>query len=82
MSTVAHVIPAVAVLKKSKDERIRFVNEGIVEELLFRLAKLDFGAGIVAKSNVALWRTRGEHRPIVGEYSFQVKFDRREDIPS
>jgi hypothetical protein len=81
LSTVARVLPAVAVLKKSKDERISFVNEGIVEELLFPLATLDFGKGIVAKSNVALWRARGDHRPIVGEYSFQVKFDRREDVP-
>src|SRR5262249_15962722 len=41
----------------------------------------DFGKGFVAKSHVGLWRTRGEHQPIVGEYSFQVKFDRREDVP-
>jgi hypothetical protein len=81
MSTVARIIPAVAGLKKSKDERIHFVNEGIVEELLVPLAKLDFGKGAVAKSSVALWRTRGDHQPIVGEYSFQLKFDRREDVP-
>jgi hypothetical protein len=81
MSAVARVLPAVAGLKQSKDERIHFVNEGIVEELLFPLAKLDFGKGIIAKANVALWRTRGDHQPIVGEYSFQVKFDRREDVP-
>jgi hypothetical protein len=81
MSTVARVFPAMAALKKSKDERIRFVNEGRVEELLFPLTRLDFGKGVVAKSNVALWRTRGDHQPIVGEYSFQVKFDRREDVP-
>ena len=81
MSTLARVFPAMAILKASKDERISFVNEGIVEELLFPLGKLDFGKGIVAKSGVSLWRTRGDHHPIVGEYSFQVKFDRREDVP-
>ena len=81
MSTLARVFPSMAALRKSKFERIHVVNEGWVEELLFPLARLDFGRGIVAKSNVALWRTRGDHQPIVGEYSFQVKFDRREDVP-
>jgi hypothetical protein len=81
MATVARVLPAMGALRKSKDERIHFVNEVWVEELLFPLTRLDFGKGIVAKSNVALWRSRGDHEPIVGEYSFQVKFDRREDVP-
>jgi len=44
------------------------------------VATVDFGKGLVAKSNVALWRTRGEHRPLVGEFSFETKFDRREDV--
>ena len=81
MSTLARVFPALARLKHSKDERIRFVNEGIVEELLFPLGRLNFGKGFVAKSDVSLWRTRGEHKPIVGEYAFQVKFDSRADVP-
>src|SRR5262249_32518099 len=37
MSTLARVFPALSVLKKSNEERIRLVNEGIVEELLLRL---------------------------------------------
>jgi len=82
MSTLARVFPALTSLKKSSGERIRFVNEGIVEELLFPLGKLDFGKGYLAKSDVSLWRTRGDHKPIVGEYAFQVKFDSREDVPS
>jgi len=74
MSTLVRVFPALSALRTAEGERIRIVNEGIVEELLLPLGKLDFGKGIVAKSNVALWRTRGDHRPIVGEFSFQVKF--------
>jgi hypothetical protein len=44
------------------------------------LANLDFGKGVLAKCDIALWRTRGEHLPLVGEFAFQVKFDRKEDI--
>jgi hypothetical protein len=82
MSTLARVFPAVGSLKKSSRERISFVNKEIVEELLFPLGRLDFGKGYLAKSDVSLWRTRGEHKPIVGEYAFQVKFNSREDVPA
>jgi len=82
MSTLARIFPAMSALKRSTTERIRFVNEGIVEELLFPLGRLDFGKGMIAKYDVSLWRTRGDHRPIVGEFSFQVKFDRRDDVPA
>ena len=56
------------------------VNGGIVEEVLLPLGKLDFGKGVLAKCDIALWRTRGEHLPLVGEFAFQVKFDRKEDM--
>ena len=41
---------------------------------------LDFGEGITAKANVALWLARGDHRPLVGEFAFQIKFKRRSDL--
>jgi hypothetical protein len=81
MSTLTRVLPVLSALKTSSGQRIKLVNEGIVEELLLPVAKLDFRGGIVAKSNVALWRTCGEHLPLVGELSFQVKFDRRDEVP-
>jgi hypothetical protein len=56
------------------------VNGGIVEEVLLPLGQLDFGKGVVAKCDIGLWRTRGEHKSLVGEFAFQVKFDRREDV--
>lgn len=80
MATLIHVFPALAGLKKSDDERISLVNEGIVEEVLLPLGQLDFGKGQVAKCDVSLWRTRGEHKPLVGEFAFQVKFPSRESV--
>jgi hypothetical protein len=45
------------------------------------LGELDFGKGVIADANVvALWRTRGEHLPLVGEFAFQAKFEKRSDI--
>ena len=80
MGTLAHVFPALAVMKRSDDEKVSLVNEGIVEEVLLELGELDFGKGILAKCNVALWRTRGEHMPLVGEFAYQAKFDRKENV--
>ncbi len=80
IATLVKVFPALAVIKKSDDEKISLVNDGIVEEVLLPLGQLDFGKGVVAKCDIGLWRTRGEHKSLVGEFAFQVKFDRREDV--
>ena len=80
MASLSRVFPVLATLKKSDEERVTLVNEGIVEEVLLPLGQLDFGKGILAKCDIALWRTRGEHRSLVGEFAFQAKFDRREDV--
>jgi len=80
MATLIKVFPALAALKQSDTEKISLVNEGIVEEVLLPLGQLDFGKGVVAKCDIGLWRTRGEHKSLVGEFAFQVKFDRREDV--
>jgi hypothetical protein len=77
---LAHVFPALAVLKKSKDEEVKLVNEAIVEEVLLELGDLDFGKGVIGHCNVALWRTRGEHTPLVGEFAYQLKFNRGDEL--
>jgi hypothetical protein len=80
MGTLAAIFPALRRLGITDDERILIVNEGTVEEVLLPLGTLDFGKGVLGKSDVSLWRTRGEHKSLVGEFAFQVKFDRRESV--
>ena len=80
MGTLTRIFPALAVLKKSDEERVNLVSEAIVEEVLLLLGELDFGKAVVAKCDVSLWRTRGEHVPLVGEFAFQTRFERREDV--
>jgi hypothetical protein len=74
MHTLTKVFPALAVLKKSDEEKVTLVNGGIVEEVLLPLGQLDFGKGLVGKCDIGLWRTRGEHKSLVGEFAFQLKF--------
>jgi hypothetical protein len=80
MATLSKVFPALKAIKKSDNEHISLVNEGIVEEVLLPLGELDFGKGMVGKCDIGLWRTRGEHKQLVGEFAFQVQFPSREDI--
>ena len=80
MWVLAHVFPALSVLKKSQDEEVKLVNESIVEEVLLELGNLDFGKGVQGHCNVSLWRTRGEHQPLVGEFAYQLKFNRGDEV--
>ena len=80
MTTLASVFPCLAGLKASPDARVDLVNQTIVEEVLQDLGVLDFGHGVTAKANVALWRERGMYRPLCGEFAFQARFKRRDDL--
>jgi hypothetical protein len=80
INTLVKVIPALSSIKRSDEEKICLVNGGIVEEVLLPLGQLDFGKALLAKSDIGLWRTRGEHKPLVGEFAFQVKFPSRESV--
>jgi hypothetical protein len=74
MATMARVFPALERIKRDPQERIPLVGDTIIEEVLQDVGTLDFGDTIDVPVNVALWRTRGEHRPLIGEVSFQIKF--------
>jgi len=69
-ATLTKFLPALERLKQSPRETISFVNHVIVEEVLQDIGLLDFGSGLKAKTNVAMWRTRGEHRPLIGEFAW------------
>ena len=73
------IFPCLSDLRKSKAEKVEYVNHTIVEEVLQDLGTLDFGRKITANSNLALWRERGMQRPLCGEFAFQCKFKRGDD---
>jgi hypothetical protein len=80
LETIVNMLPALSFLEHSAGEQMELVGGTIVEEVLQDIGTLDFGAGITAVPNVALWRSRGDHRPLIGEFAFQIKFKRREDL--
>ena len=80
MATLVHVFPALHNLKTSPTEQVELVNQTAVEEVLLDVAVLDFGKGVEAKANTSVWRTRGDEKPLVGEFAFQCKFERQSDM--
>jgi hypothetical protein len=80
LETLIRVFPVLKSLKMRPDENVALVGDTIVEEVLQDIGMLDFGEGITAKANVALWRARGDHRPLIGEFAFQIKFKRRDEL--
>ena len=77
---IARIFPALESLKKGPGEKIELVNDAIIEEVLQDIGTIDFGNGFTAKSNVGIWRTRGEHRPLIGEFAYQFQFKDRADL--
>lgn len=80
LTFLSQLFPALNALKASPEDQIELVHQTVVEEVLQELGELDFGRGVTAKCNVALWRTRAEHRPLCGEFAFQAKFKRRDEL--
>jgi hypothetical protein len=78
MDQIIDLLPALAVVRKEPKEKIRLVSNTIIEEVLQDIGALDFGEGIICKANVAIWRTRGEHRPLIGEFAYQFRFQDRD----
>ena len=80
LATMSKVFPVLERLKSKRNEPVALVSNTIIEEVLQDIGTLDFGDKMEAPVNVALWRTRGEHRPLIGELSFQIKFDVWKDL--
>jgi hypothetical protein len=79
LASLAKIFPSLAPLRKSKDY-VQLVNQTIIEEVLQDLGMLDFGKGVTANANIALWRERGMHHPLCGEFAFQAKFKRADAL--
>jgi hypothetical protein len=80
MDLIVRSLPALECVPRRRGQRVELVGGTIVEEVLQDIGTLDFGHGMTAVANVALWRNRGDHRPLIGEFAFQIKFKRRDEL--
>jgi hypothetical protein len=80
LQTIARVVPALAGLIGKIEGKVELVNSTLVEEVLMDIGTLDFGKGFTAKANISLWRSLGDHHVMCGEFAYQTKFARKEDV--
>jgi len=80
LPALAAFFPALATLEHKCAHKIQLVNHTVVEEVLQDLGELDFGHAVIASSNAALWRERGEHKSLIGEFAFECKFKRKDEL--
>jgi hypothetical protein len=73
LGDLSDIFPRLGGIDCEDADEIALVNQTIVEELLENICELDFGHGASATANLSLWRSRGDHRPFVGEFAFQFR---------
>ncbi|HME81322.1 MAG TPA: hypothetical protein VKF82_04530 [Candidatus Eremiobacteraceae bacterium] len=81
LKTIARVIPALAgLIGPAEESKVELVNSTLVEEVLMDLGMIDFGKDLMSKCNISLWRSLGDHQVMCGEFAYQTKFAKREDV--
>lgn len=77
---ISEIFPVLKTLKSKGNVAIELVNDAIVEEVLQDIGVINFGSGIKAKVDIGIWRTRGEHLPLIAELAYQIKFKDRKKL--
>lgn len=80
LRTIAEIFTPLAGLVGSSEEHVSMVNSTLVEEVLMDLGTITLGKGFVAKANISLWRSLGDHSVMCGEFAFQTRFARGSDV--
>ena len=75
-----HLFPPLEIISCDGPSDVALVNQCIVEELMQDICELDFGHHTRVVANLALWRSRGDHRAFVGEFAYQLRFNGPDDI--
>jgi hypothetical protein len=80
LQTIARVFPILQGLLGRAEGTVGLVNQTLVEEVLLDLGTLDFGKGVTADANIALWRNLGDHSVMCGEFAYELKFANKDDV--
>jgi hypothetical protein len=73
--TVSQVFPVLLKTGAKPKTVLSIVNGAPIEEILVNMGEIDFGSKVTAKATLAIWRNRTTQAQLVGEYSYQIKFD-------
>ncbi|MEO6847946.1 MAG: hypothetical protein ABI443_10115 [Chthoniobacterales bacterium] len=80
LEDISSVFPALGGIDVSPKEKIELVNNVAVEEVQVDVGSFDFGHGYTSNATVAIWRNRASETSLVGEFAFQAKFKRYDEV--
>lgn len=79
---ITEAFPTLKNIDVSPKAKIELVNSVAVEEVQNTIGFIHFGHHYKGKATIAIWRNRALEKSLSGEFAFQCKFDRLEEVPS
>lgn len=80
LQNITHAFPAFREIEEKGDTPIELVNDMAVEEVQVNVGLAHFGHHYNGKTTIAVWRSRKLEQPVCGEFAFQCKFNKSDDI--
>jgi len=80
LENITHAFPAFRVVESQGAAPIALVNDMAVEEVQVNVGLAHFGHRYNGKTTIAVWRSRKLEQPVCGEFAFQCKFNKSEDL--
>ncbi|MFN2247144.1 MAG: hypothetical protein ACK2U4_08550 [Candidatus Promineifilaceae bacterium] len=80
LKNITHAFPAFGAIETKGDAPIELVNDMAVEEVQANVGVAHFGHHYKGRTTIAVWRSRKLEQPVCGEFAFQCKFNRSDEI--
>lgn len=80
LRNITHAFPAFREIEEKGDAPIQLVNDMAVEEVQVNVGLAHFGHHYTGKTTIAVWRSRKLEQPVCGEFAFQCKFRKSDDV--
>jgi hypothetical protein len=77
---ITHAFPALNQIDIRPRTKMELVNNVAVEEVQNTLGWIHFHHHFKGKTTVAIWRSRALEKSLSGEFAFQCKFDRLDEV--
>ena len=80
LKNITRAFPAFGRIEAKEDTPIELVNDMAVEEVQVNVGLSHFGHHYKGKTTIAVWRSRKLEQPVCGEFAFQCKFKKSDDL--
>jgi len=80
LQNITHAFPAFRAIQQKNDAPIELVNDMAIEEVQVNVGVAHLDHHYKGKTTISLWRSRKLEQPVCGEFAFQCKFNKAEQV--